>query len=49
MTSPQFLARANEAVARAARGLEANGIQPAYVGVPSGNGRNRTIAALHNP
>ncbi|CAJ0796068.1 hypothetical protein P3T32_002034 [Ralstonia sp. GP73] len=31
MTSPEFLRRANEAVARAVRELEAKGIKPVYV------------------
>ncbi|MCP1174499.1 hypothetical protein [Ralstonia chuxiongensis] len=31
MTSPKFLRRANEAVAKAVRELEAKGIKPVYV------------------
>lgn len=31
MTSPQFLERANAAVTKAVRQLEAKGIEPAYV------------------
>lgn len=31
MTSPQFIERANAAITKAVRELEAKGIQPAYV------------------
>lgn len=36
MTSPEFLARANAAIAKSVRELEMKGIQPAYVDRNSG-------------